>query len=541
MKTLLRLSKLVAALFPIMLLAILFGTLGFFCAISIPVLGTIALFSTFPLSYLFFIGILRGILHYAEQYCNHFIAFTLLAKIRNIVFSKLRSLGPAKLEGREKGNLISLITSDIELLEVFYAHTISPVCIAFLVGLGMFFFLKRLHWAFAIIATIYYLAVSVVIPLIVRKKATIAGEKHRNEFAKMNSFLLDCLRGIQQSITYATGKIKLSEIQKKSDELSKSQKEMSKTSGSTTAFTALFVGLAAISMLAMALHLYIFKVVNFQTALTAIVMFSSFGPFIALANLGSGLSQTIAAGKRVLSLLDEEATIKDITNKQNVTFKGAKCENISFSYPTKDISNDEIILNNLSLDFPEKTIIGLQGKSGSGKSTILKILMRFWKAQKGITSISGISLEDINTSNLRDLENYVTQETILFHDTIENNIKIAKLDATEKEVKEACRKAAIADFIENLPNGYKTQVTELGDNFSGGERQRLGLARAFLHNGDFMLLDEPTSNLDSFNEKEIMQAVKNESKDKTVVIVSHRASTLSIADKIYKIESLRKS
>nr|MCR5606123.1 ABC transporter ATP-binding protein/permease [Treponema sp.] len=313
MKTLLRLSKLIYPLFPIMLLAILFGTLGFFCAISIPVLGAIALFTTFPVKYLFFIGILRGILHYAEQYCNHFIAFTLLARIRNIVFSKLRSLGPSKLEGREKGNLISLITSDIELLEVFYAHTISPVCIAFIFGLGMIFFLKELHWSFAVIAFIYYLAVAVIIPLLVQKKARIAGEKHRNEFAKMNSFLLDCLRGIQQSITYATGQIKLKEIKEKSDELSKSQKEMSITSGSTTAFTALFVGLAALSMLAMALHLYMFKIVTFQTAITAIIaIFSSFGPFIALANLGAGLSQTIAAGKRILSLLDEKASIEDI-------------------------------------------------------------------------------------------------------------------------------------------------------------------------------------------------------------------------------------
>lgn len=536
MKTLLRLSKLVSPLFPVMALAVIFGTAGFFCAIGIPVLGAASLVSDFPVKFLILVGAARGVLHYLEQYCNHFIAFTLLARIRNIVFAKLRELGPARIETKEKGNLISLITSDIELLEVFYAHTISPVCIALLVSAGMCVFLLRFSWILSLVALLFYVIVGVLIPAFVAKKSAAAGSEHRNQFAKMNSFLLDCLRGISMSIMYGSGAEKLAEIKTKSDELSKSQRKMAANEGFTSAISGLFVTAGAAAMLFASLALFKAGKIDFGAVVVSTsAMFSSFGPVIAVANLGSGLSQTVAAGKRVLNLLDEKPVVEEIKNGENVEFAGAQVKNVTFSYGA------EKILENFSLGFPKGKIVGIKGKSGSGKSTLLKLLMRFWEADAGEVLVSGENVNKINTNCLRKIESYVTQETVLFHDTIAANIRIARLDATDEEIVEACKKANVHDFIESLPQKYETQVAELGDNFSGGERQRLGLARAFLHGGDFVLLDEPTSNLDSFNERAIMETVKKEFKGKTVVIVSHRDSTFEVADEVIKLESGRKS
>lgn len=539
MKTLLRLSKLIKSLFPVMILAILFGTLGHFCAIGIPVLGTIALGGNFPLYILIFVGISRGVFHYVEQYCNHFLAFSILAKIREIVFKKLRELGPAKMETKEKGNLISLLTSDIELLEVFYAHTISPICIAILISVGMAIFFAQIHPILTVIALFFYIIVGTIIPLCVNKSAVRLGIEHREKFASINSFLLDSLRGLEQTILFDNGISKLKKIRSKSDELSATKKKLSVHEGFTLGISGLFVTIGSISILFTSLYLNkIGKITDLQVLIATVAMFSSFGPVLAVAALGSSLSGTIASGKRVLALLDEKPILEDIKNGINVNFDNAKAKNVNFSYPTNP---NEKILCDISMDFPKNKIIGIQGKSGSGKSTLLKLFMHFWKTDSGKITISNHSVEEINTENLRNIESYVTQETILFHDTIENNIKIAKLDTTHEEIENACKKAAIHDFIMELPQGYQTQVAELGENFSGGERQRLGLARAFLHGGNFILLDEPTSNLDSFNEHEIIKAVKDESSEKTVIIVSHRDSTFEFADKIYKLESGRQS
>jgi len=540
MKSLFRLSKLVLPLFPVLILAIIFGTAGFFCAIAIPVFGAEFLVSSktfsFSLKVLIIIGVLRGVLHYLEQYCNHFIAFKILARIRDIVFGKLRSLGSAKMESKEKGNMISLLTSDIELLEVFYAHTISPVCICILVSLGMCLFFFKFHFLLSIVAFVFYLIVGFLVPFCVNKIAVKYGTIYRNDFALMNSFLIDCLRGISMSIMYGTGAKKLSLIQSKSDELSQSQKKMSLIEGFTQALSGFFVSVASLIMLFTSLYLFSKNEITFDIVIISTVsMFSSFGSVIAVSNLGSGLSQTIASANRVMALLDEKPIVQEIVNEKKISFRGANFENVSFGY------NSEKILQNLTLNFPQNKIIGIKGKSGSGKSTLLKLLMHFWEADSGKITISNENIKNIDSKNLRSIESYISQETVLFHDTIENNLKIAKLDATKEEIIEACKKANIHDFIDSLPQKYETKVSELGDNFSGGERQRLGLARAFLHKGEFILLDEPTSNLDSWNEKEIMKAVKNESKNKTVIIVSHRESTFAFADEVINFESNRKS
>lgn len=565
MKTLLKLSKLISSFFPVMLLSIIFGTAGHLCAIAIPVLGSMALVGNFKIGFLIFVGFARGILHYIEQFCNHFIAFSILAKIRNKVFEKLRELGPAKLEGKEKGNLISLITSDIELLEVFYAHTVSPVFIATFVSVFMIIFFAHYSWILALVAATFYALVAILIPCIVNKKAVLHGTEYRQEFAKMNSFLLDCLRGLEQSILFGRGKSKLEKIKSKSDKLSLSRKKMAVNEGFTSAISGLFVSFAGLTMLSVSLILYKNSLCDFNAVIVCTTgMFSSFGPCLAVAALGSSLSGTIASGNRVISLLEEKPIVENVQNGINVSFTDAGAENVCFKYPKinsnlpqknqnlkqnnqqnpqneNKFETEENILDNVSIEFPANKIIGIQGKSGSGKSTLLKLFMHFWNADSGKVEISKTSVQKINTNCLRKIESYVTQETVLFHDTIENNIRIAKLDATEDEIVNACKKAELHDFIMTLPQKYKTQVAELGDNFSGGERQRLGLARAFLHKSDFILLDEPTSNLDSYNEEKIMESVKKESENKTIVIVSHRDSTFKFADKIFKLNAGRNS
>lgn len=550
MKTLFRLSRLILPLFPVMTLAVIFGTLGFFCAISIPVLGIEALIHSFPLKLLVLAGVLRGVLHYAEQYCNHFIAFTLLARIRNIVFEKLRSLGPARLDGKQKGSLIALLTGDIELLELFYAHTVSPVCIALFVSAGVIAFLFRFHWILAAVAFISFVLVGIFIPAFAQNFSVKAGKENREKFSQMNSFLLDCLRGLSQTILFGTGEKRLSMIKTKSEKLSQVQKKMAENEGRTAALIEGSVFFCDILMLFTAIFLYQKELIDFEAAVISVAaLFSSFGAVIAVARLGSSLSQTVAAGKRVLDLLDENPIVQAVENGEKITdFAGAECENVNFSYNSAppgmslDIPNpcDNQILSGISLSFPKNKIIGIQGKSGSGKSTLLKLLMRFWDADSGEIKISGTAIQKIKAADLRKIESYVTQETMLFHDTIENNIKIARLDSTHDEIVVACKKASVHDFIESLPKGYETEISELGENFSGGERQRLGLARSFLHESEFLLLDEPTSNLDSYNEKIILDSVKAESKQKTVVLVSHRSSTLEICDEIHKIENGRK-
>lgn len=541
-----RLIGLVKPLLPLMLLAILMGVLGYLCSIFITIFGGYALLDllgyTTPLgvSAVFacaiVFAVLRGALRYAEQYSNHNIAFRLLALIRDQVFRALSRLSPAKLEGRDKGNLISILTSDIELLEVFYAHTISPVVIAFVVSLLMVLFIGQFHWALALLALFGYLTVGVVLPVITSKLGRETGAQYRREFGGMNSYFLDSLRGLKEIIQYGQGRRRLAGIAERTDSLGKKQKQLSRYEGLTVALTNGAILLFSVCMLFASAGLYAGGAIGFDGVLICtIAMMGSFGPVTALANLANNLLQTFASGNRVLDILDEQPVVEEITGGADVLFEGAECRNLSFAYGEEDI------LDRVSLSFPQNQIIGITGKSGSGKSTLLKLLMRFWDADSGKVELSGREVREINTSCLRRLESFVTQETQLFHDTIENNVKVAKLDATHEEVVLACKKASIHDFILTLPNGYDTNVGELGDSLSGGERQRIGIARAFLHDAPFILLDEPTSNLDSLNEAVILKALREQSGGKTVVLVSHRRSTMGVADITYSVENGRLS
>lgn len=529
-----------------MILAIIMGLLGNLCATFITVLGGVALLDvlgqsvklTYMTAFVMLVvfAMIRGFLRYAEQSFNHYIAFKLLALIRSKIFFALRKLCPAKLEGKDRGNLISLITSDVELLEVFYAHTISPIAIAVLFSVVMVLFIGSFHPIYGFISAIAYITVGIILPILMNRLGGENAVNFRNKSGELSSFVLDSMRGLDETIQYGDGENRLNQIDKKSQLLSDIEKNMKKNMGINAAVTNGVIILFDISILICAILLYEKGFVNFSGVLLPLIaLMSSFGPVISLANLGSTLQNTLAAGNRVLDILEEEPLVKDIQGKSEIKFQKAYANNVSFAY------ENEKILKNFSMDIPKNKIIGIVGRSGSGKSTILKLFMRFWDVQEGELKISDKKISEINTKNLRNMESFVTQETHLFHDSIKNNLKIAKLDATDEEIENACKKASIHDFIMTLPKGYNTSVGELGDTLSGGERQRLGLARAFLHDAPFMLLDEPTSNLDSLNEAVILKSLYQQQDGKTVVLVSHRLSTMRIVDKVYSVENGRVS
>ena len=570
---------LVKPLLHIMLAAIFLGTVGYLCAIFLTILaGQVILhglagsaagagISGLPevvmkstwlsgtsvkgiIAVMILIAVLRGILHYVEQYCNHFIAFKLLAIIRHKVFAVLRKLCPAKLEGRDKGNLISIITTDIELLEVFYAHTISPIAIATLTSVIMVIFIGRYHVLAGVLALAAYLIVGVVIPMWNGKRGSQKGMEFRTEFGELNSFVLDSLRGLDETIQYNQGEKRKNQMSDRSRKLAGMQEDLSRMEGSQRSFTNLMILLASFGMLALTIHLYGKGEMGFDGILTCtIAMMGSFGPVVALSSLSNNLNQTLASGERVLSLLEEKPLVEEIPGESRVRasrrgvsteenaggFTGAEASHVTFAY------EDETILDDYSLKLAPGKITGIHGASGSGKSTLLKLLMRFWDVNKGTISVDNKDVREIPTRHLRDMESYVTQETHLFHDSIANNIAIAKPGATREEIMAAAKKASIHDFIMTLPKGYDTEVGELGDTLSGGEKQRIGIARAFLHDSPLLLLDEPTSNLDSLNEGIILKSLKEDTTRRTVVLVSHRVSTMNVADVVYEMENGRLS
>lgn len=539
-----KLITLVKPLIGFMFLAIIAGVIGNLAAIFIPAYSSYVIANivsradriNLNMSFILLIvlAISRGFLRYVEQLCNHFIAFKLLAIIRNKVFRALRRLAPAKLEGKEKGNLISLITSDIELLEVFYAHTISPIFIAFVTSVIVVSILFSYSVKAAIFAMISYLIVGLFLPIFSSKSGKKEGLELRNEFADLNSYLLDSLRGMKEVIQYSYGEKRLDYIDETTVKLNRKQERIKVFEAQNRGFTTSIVALLGLIMFVIMKNemLAIFDI-NKLIVVTVLFM-SSFGPVIALSSLSANLRSTFASGDRVLNILEEKPQVLEVYDQNKTYFSDLKIEDITFSY------NDEIILNdfNLSLENGEK--LAIFGKSGSGKSTLLKLIMRFWDVDKGEIKISDRNIKQVNTKDLRDIENYMTQETYLFQGSILENIKIAKKDASLNEVIEACKKASIHDFICSLKDGYETNVGELGEKLSSGEKQRIGLARVFLHDAPLYILDEPTSNLDALNEGIILNAISKE-ENKSMLIVSHRKSALNIADKTIEIKTKRNS
>ncbi len=545
-KTLMRMIGLVKPLAGFMVIAVVMGTLGFLCAQFIQILGVYAVLSglkyniPFAVKTIFILmivfALLRAVFRLTEQRMNHYIAFTLLAIIRDKVFTALRRLCPAKLEGRDKGDLISLITSDVELLEVFYAHTISPICIALLNSLIMSIFIGAYHLQLGIIAAAAYISVGLILPVLISKRSGTLGGDLRAQSGELAAYMLENIRGLDETMQYGCGIKRRDEMNVRTDELSKKQGLLNGLTGTNFALAGTFILVFDALMLFAAGRLYLMNEVGFDGFIIPVIsLMATFGPVIALANLGTTLQTTTASASRVLAILDEAPETEDITGKEKTEFSGASCSDVAFSY------REEQVLDDLSVSFPENKIVGVVGKSGCGKSTMLKLLMRFWQTNDGRITLSGKNIEEINTDDLRDMESYMTQETQLFKDTIANNIRIGKLGATDAEVEAACKKAAIHDFIMTLPNRYETKVAELGNSLSGGERQRIGLARAFLHDAPFMLLDEPTSNLDSLNEAVILKSLKDEANGKSIALVSHRKSTVRIAEDVIYMEDGRVS
>lgn len=544
--TLFKMLGLVRPLTSYMILAVAAGTLAYLAVQFIPVLGGYAILSGLGLDVPIAVGtiwillpvlaLVRAILRFIEQRLNHYIAFTLLALVRDRVFGALRRLCPAKLEGRDKGDLVSLITSDVELLEVFYAHTISPICIALIVETVMCIYIGTFHIGLGLLALAAFLCVGIVVPVIISGVSGNMGDKVRKHSADLSSCVLENIRGLDETIQYDGSKSRMAAMRQQSKTLLWHQNALNRLTGLNLAIANTFILAFDVLMVAAAGWLYMTGKVGFDGFLLPVLaLLSSFGPVSALASLGTTLQNTVASGARVLAILEEEPETEEITGQEEVEFHGADCRKVTFGY------GRENVLSNFSLSIHENQIIGIVGESGCGKSTLMKLLMRFWDVKDGrigivddpAPGVSGrnvVDLREINTSNLRDMQGYMTQDTEMFKDTIAGNIRIAKLDATQEEIEEACRKASVHDWIMTLPDGYETNVGELGDTLSGGERQRIGLARAFLHDAPFMLLDEPTSNLDSLNETVILKALKEETKGKTVLLVSHRKSTMRVAD-----------
>ncbi|OOF54958.1 ABC transporter ATP-binding protein [Rodentibacter genomosp. 2] len=542
-----QLLQLVKPLAHIMLFTITMGTLGFLSAIFIMVLGAMGLAHllgfdghlnlTQILTALITLAVARGILRYLEQMSGHYIAFKLLALLRDKVFSALRRLAFVKLQDKQAGQLVSLVTNDIELLEVFYAHTIAPIMIAFFTSAILVLVFAHFSLWFALIAFAAYLCIGVVLPIITTKLAREDGRQYRELVGEMNDFFLDSIRGMKEIQLFVYAKKRLDEIRQRSQSIDQAFRKIKDQEGKVRVYTEIAVSVFNIIILFIGLILFSLNKLDFAGFLIGVILLmSSYGPVIALSNLSSNLLQTLASGERVLSLLAEQPVLKEVESAVNLdNVSEVRVENLSFTY------GDEPILTDINLQLQKGHILGIHGRSGSGKSTLLKLLMRFYDPQQGKICINGTPLGDINTASLRDNMAYITQQTYIFNDTIEENIRLAHRSATQEQIIEAAKQASIHDFIMSLPEGYQTKMTELGGNLSDGEKQRIGIARAFLHNAPIILLDEPTSNLDSLNEAIILQSLRNVKADKLIILVSHRQSTMAICDQVIRIESGRMS
>ena len=528
----------------IMLLAVVNGFLGHLTALGVSLFGAFAvakaLGEAIPMSYGLLIGlavgcgVVRGALRYFEQYSNHYIAFRLLATLRDKIFSALRVLCPAKLENKQKGNLIAMITSDIEALEVFYAHTISPICIAVLVSLFVFLFVGFVSsWILALVAVVGYIVIGVVLPPITSKLLKNSGVEYRKQFASFNAYFLDSIKGIKDIVLNNNESVREQEVDSRSTKLLEQTKIARHNSTIAMCITEVLVSVFIVLTLIVGITLVYTGNLSVGLMIVGVVaVFGSFGPVIAISSLPSNLTQTFAAGDRILNLLEEKPVVEEVTNGENIDYKNLDISNLSFNY-----DNNIEVLKDIKMHAEKGEIIGIVGESGCGKSTLLKLLLRFFDRNSGKLCYNGIDINNINTSNLLDNVTMVSQSTYLFDETIEDNLKIAKQDATKEELEEACKKASIHNFIMSLPDGYQTRVGSLGDNLSAGEKQRLGLARAFLKGSELILLDEPTSNVDSINEGIILRSLAEQKSKKSIILVSHRESTMMLADRIYKMEN----
>ena len=530
----------------IMILAVVNGSVGFLCAMGVTLMGAVgiakALGEAIALSYgaiaalAIGCGVLRGLLRYLEQYSNHYIAFRLLAVLRDKIFGALRVLCPAKLETKQKGAIIAMITSDIETLEVFYAHTISPICIAVIVSACVVGFVGWVSsWYLALIALAGFLTVGLIVPVISSGKLKASGVRYRREFAAFNAYFLDSIKGIYDIVLHNAGSEREKQVDRRSDILLAETKKMRHDTTKAAAATELFVSVFILTTLAAGIALVAMDILSVGRMLIGVVaVFGSFGPVIAISALPGNLTQTFASGDRVLDLLAEEPAVTPVKNGEVLDFDRLAVNGLSFSY-----DGQTQVLSEIRMHAEKGEIIGIVGESGCGKSTFLKLLLRFWQKDGGEIAYNGTDIDRVDTDSLLKNVTMVSQVTYLFDGTIEDNLRIAKQDATQAQIENACRMASVHDLILSLPDGYKTKVGAMGSNLSAGEKQRIGLARAFLRGSGLILLDEPTSNVDSINEGIILKALKAQKHKRSIILVSHRESTMAIADRVYRVEGGR--
>ena len=540
-----RLLMMISPVFPTMLFSMLMGIIGNVFSITVMV-GSALLFAkllgmdtgisvTALVAAILVAALLRGIMRYLEQYSGHDAAFRLLALIRDKAYEALRRLAPAKLSDKSAGDIISTVMGDVEYIEVFFAHTIAPVVIGIIVSLGVLIFIGS-YWAgFALILLAFQLLVGLVIPLYASKAGREDGRNYRKESANMGTFLLDSLHGMKELLLMNLGEQRLEEMKHRGMKLNREHGKLKRHEGRVTAMADLCVMLAITVILVISAIRCISGMMEpAEVLIVTVAASSSFGPLIALSSLSNSLLQTFAAAERLFALMDEKPPVEEIIlDNTTPKVKEGSVEycNICFQYPKRE----QVVVEKLDFKLDKGSLTALIGESGCGKSTLLHLLLRFWDVDSGSICVDENDIRKYELSKLRQGITLVSQQTWLFNESIEENIRLGKPEADTEEIITAAKRASIHEFIMSLPEGYGTRVGELGSRLSSGEQQRIGLARAFLRETPLVLLDEPTSSLDSLNEKAVLKTIRDEMKGKTVLLVSHRPSTIAVSDKVYRM------
>ncbi|MBO0427656.1 ABC transporter ATP-binding protein [Vagococcus fluvialis] len=478
---------------------------------------------------LIFCGVIRGVARYMEQYLNHDIAFSLLANVRSSIFKVLRKLGPAKLSGKNSGDMITAITTDVEALEVFFAHTISPVFIAIGTSLVLVSYLLTNHLYLGLILLLGHLFVGVFVPVISYKQHEKTGSVYQETFVSLNQQVIENVDSIRDINQFSLEEEKLASLHEAGEKLNQEYQKKLKQSSKIQILSEF--GVIGTTILIILVGTQLDLSVS-QQVTTSIITLSSFGSVLALSGLGNALLSTFASGKRLFALVNEEPNVVFNSDKQQHKneFNDLVIENLSFSYDEKQI------LDNLNINLEKGVTLGIGGESGKGKSTLLKLLMRYFDPNQGRILFDKTNLKDYSETELHSLESVMEQKTFIFADTIKNNISLKNEKISQEDIEKAAEAASLSEWIESLPDKYETKIGGQYRGVSDGEKQRIGLARVFLHDAPLLLLDEPTSSLDYLNEQKILQTIKNISEGKTTIVVSHRKSTLNIADEVMIIE-----
>lgn len=520
------------------LLAVTLGIVSNLAVVAIPLIGLRETLlhlngqTSYPwraLGAMVLCGIIRGVARYGEQYLNHDIAFRLLATIRERIFATIRVLGPAKLSGKRSGDLVTAITSDVEALEVFFAHTVSPVFIAIGTTTVTVVFLWQIQPTLASILLVGQLLVGVFIPVMGYQKSQALGDDYQESFVALNQTVMEDISSLQDISQYGLEKERLATLKVTGKQLNQQYQKKLKQESKLRLLSEGVLLITAVCLFFIGVS---FRFSTSTVFTSVIIGLSSFGPVLALSGLGSALVTTFASARRLAALTQESpAVVFSEHGPQITTFAGATVEAITFSY------NQQVspVLSDLSLALHKEQIIGIGGESGNGKSTLVKLLMRYWDPEKGEILLNPVNLYDINEAVLHSVEGVMEQTTFIFEDTIAANIGLGNSQASSTAIEEAAKQAAIHEWVLSLPDQYETKIGGNHRSLSDGERQRIGLARLFLHDAPFILLDEPTSNLDYLNEQAILHSLKKGMTQKTVLLISHRETTLRLADQHYEL------